>query len=160
MDSGEEEERYTVTGAAGQDRPDLAVRLGLQAHPEGGWYRRLWSAGEQVDTGRGRRPAATAIHYLLGPGEQSRRHRVACDELWLWHSGSPLSLTHAAEPSAATASTTLLGPDPAAGQALWAAVPAGRWQCARPVGDDPVLVTCVVAPGFDWADFTLLPGDH
>ena len=33
-------------------------------------------------------------------------------------------------------------------------VPAGAWQAARPV-DEPVLVSCVVVPGFDFADFTL-----
>jgi len=33
-------------------------------------------------------------------------------------------------------------------------VPAGHWQAARPV-DEAVLVSCVVVPGFDFADFTL-----
>jgi hypothetical protein len=37
-------------------------------------------------------------------------------------------------------------------------VPAGHGQSARPVGAAEVLVSCVVAPGFDFADFTLLPG--
>jgi predicted cupin superfamily sugar epimerase len=36
-------------------------------------------------------------------------------------------------------------------------VPAGRWQTARLLGPDPALVTCVVSPGFDFADFELLP---
>jgi predicted cupin superfamily sugar epimerase len=34
-------------------------------------------------------------------------------------------------------------------------VPAGRWQTARLLGPDPALVTCVVSPGFDFADFEL-----
>ncbi|MGW0704198.1 cupin domain-containing protein [Streptomyces sp. NPDC002867] len=46
---------------------------------------------------------------------------------------------------------------PAAAQVRWAVVPAGRWQSARPVGGAPVLVAYVVAPGFDGADFNLLP---
>jgi predicted cupin superfamily sugar epimerase len=29
------------------------------------------------------------------------------------------------------------------------------WQSAEPAGDEPVLVSCVVSPGFDFADFTL-----
>ncbi len=41
-------------------------------------------------------------------------------------------------------------------------VPAGHWQCASPaaVGGDPepVLVSCVVAPGFDFAHFELCDG--
>ena len=34
-------------------------------------------------------------------------------------------------------------------------VPAGTWQKARLLGPDPALVTCVVSPGFDFADFEL-----
>ncbi|MGO9083111.1 MAG: cupin domain-containing protein [Streptosporangiaceae bacterium] len=34
-------------------------------------------------------------------------------------------------------------------------MPGGVWQCAEPAGTVPVLVSCVVAPGFDFADFRL-----
>ena len=52
-----------------------------------------------------------------------------------------------------------LGPDLAAGQRPQHLVPAGKWQAARPAGTREVLVTCVVAPGFDLADFTVPPAD-
>ena len=42
-----------------------------------------------------------------------------------------------------------------AGQRPQLLVPGGTWQCAIPAGDAPGLVTCVVAPGFDAADFRL-----
>jgi predicted cupin superfamily sugar epimerase len=51
----------------------------------------------------------------------------------------------------------VLGVDLAAGQRPQALVPGGVWQSAEPVGDRPVLVTCVVAPGFDFADFRMFP---
>jgi predicted cupin superfamily sugar epimerase len=51
-----------------------------------------------------------------------------------------------------------LGADLANGEAPQHVVPAGHWQSARPAGDAEALVSCVVAPGFDFADFTLLPG--
>ncbi len=35
-------------------------------------------------------------------------------------------------------------------------VPAGAWQAARPLGDY-ALVSCIVAPGFDFAGFELAP---
>ena len=35
------------------------------------------------------------------------------------------------------------------------AVPPGHWQRARPRDDEPTLVSCVVVPGFDYADFSL-----
>ncbi|MFH9736880.1 cupin domain-containing protein [Streptomyces roseolus] len=127
----------------------------MEPHPEGGWYRRLWTADEQAVTARGRRPAASAIHYLLAPGERSRWHQVAGDELWLWHSGSPLALVHAARPEGPDAVRKVLGPDHAAGHSLWAAVPAARWQRAEPEGLLPVLVTCVTVPGFAWPDLRL-----
>jgi predicted cupin superfamily sugar epimerase len=38
-------------------------------------------------------------------------------------------------------------------------VPAGHWQAAAPSGPQEVLVTCVVAPAFDFADFTVPPPD-
>jgi predicted cupin superfamily sugar epimerase len=100
------------------------------------------------------------IYFLLLPGEESRWHRVRSDEVWLWHSGGPLTLLDGGdgERPAAAADVVRLGPDLAAGQVPQHVVPGGRWQAARPGGDLEALVSCVVAPGFDFADFTLLPG--
>jgi predicted cupin superfamily sugar epimerase len=49
----------------------------------------------------------------------------------------------------------LLGADIAAGEEPQLIVPPGHWQRARPRGDEPTLVSCVVVPGFDFADFAL-----
>ncbi len=35
----------------------------------------------------------------------------------------------------------------------------GEWQRASPAGDQHALVACVVAPGFDFADFELYAGE-
>ena len=51
-----------------------------------------------------------------------------------------------------------LGADLASGEVPQHVIPAGHWQSARPAGDAEVLVSCVVAPGFDFTDFTLLHG--
>ena len=40
----------------------------------------------------GPRHTATAIYFLLHPGEESAWHVVRSDELWFWHSGGPLEL--------------------------------------------------------------------
>ena len=37
-------------------------RLGLRAHPEGGWFTETWRVGTELDTARGRRATATGIH--------------------------------------------------------------------------------------------------
>jgi uncharacterized protein len=138
------------------DKPELAELLGLEAHPEGGWYRETWRSevGFEPEGYDGERASATAIYFLLGPGEESRWHRVRSAELWLWHSGAPLILEYGEERGAAVVST--LGPDVGAGQRPQIVVPAGAWQAARPAGDEAVLVSCIVSPGFDFADFTLL----
>lgn len=132
------------------NRPPLAVALDLAPHPEGGWYRETWrSPVEFTPEGYpGTRAAATAIHFLLLPGEQSAPHTVRSDELWLWHRGGPLALDIGGE-------VMILGPDLERGQALQAVVPGGVSQSARPAGAEYVLVSCIVAPGFDFADFRL-----
>jgi predicted cupin superfamily sugar epimerase len=48
-----------------------------------------------------------------------------------------------------------IGMDLDAGQRPQLLVPGGVWQSAEPAGDAPVLVSCVVSPGFEVADFRL-----
>ncbi|BCB82438.1 cupin domain-containing protein [Phytohabitans flavus] len=152
-------------------RPPLAEQLDLAPHPEGGWFRETWRSDHAFEPEGygGPRRAATAIYFLLHPGEESRWHVVRSDELWLWHSGGPLELRmHGTaawrslrEPEVAVAGsvqdqeTAILGNDIAAGQRPQVLVPGGVWQAAVPAGDQPVLVSCVVAPGFDFADFRM-----
>jgi uncharacterized protein len=139
-------------------RPPLAEQLDLAPHPEGGWFRETWRSAVSFSPEGYSEPrsAATAIYFLLHPGEKSRWHMVRSDELWFWHSGGPLDLRMGGagnEPSAA--SSVLLGGDLSVGQQPQARIPGGVWQSAEPAGDAPVLVSCVVVPGFDFADFRL-----
>lgn len=139
--------------AAGSDATGLIARLGLQPHPEGGWYRELWRGPAGADG----RSVATSIHFLLPAGERSHWHRVDAAEIWLWHQGDPLLLRQAADDAAPT-SQVVLGPDHAAGQVLQHTIPPHQWQAAEPAAGGAhgyTLVSCVVAPGFDFAGFTL-----
>jgi predicted cupin superfamily sugar epimerase len=142
---------------------ELVERLGLRPHPEGGWYRETWRSPVmfEPDGYDGPRHAATAIYFLLHPGEKSAWHVVRSAELWFWHSGGPLLLRRGGsgdEPGDGEpgGDDVLLGPDVAAGQEPQVLIPPGVWQAAEPAGDEPVLVSCVVAPGFDFADFRML----
>jgi uncharacterized protein len=127
-------------------RPPYAEKFDLQPHPEGGWFRETYRSATEINPSgyAGPRPSATAIQFALHPGERSTWHRVSSDELWFWHAGGELTL-HIGD-----ADPVRLGPEHP--QAL---VPGGVWQSAGPAGDEPVLVSCVVTPGFDFADFTL-----
>jgi predicted cupin superfamily sugar epimerase len=53
------------------------------------------------------------------------------------------------------ARTFPLGPDLAAGQQPISVVPAGVLQAAEPAGKRFSLCACIVAPGFEFADFVL-----
>ncbi|HWD79382.1 MAG TPA: cupin domain-containing protein [Kribbella sp.] len=132
------------------EKPELATLLNLEPHPEGGWYRETWRSAVDVEPEGygGTRATATAIYFLLAPGEESASHRVRSAEIWLWHSGGPLALEFDGE-------SVVLGPDVRAGQQPQVVIPPGAWQSARPAGDEAVLVSCVVSPGFDFADFTM-----
>jgi predicted cupin superfamily sugar epimerase len=139
-------------------RPHLAEQLDMRPHPEGGWYRETWRSAATFtpDGYDGPRSAATAIYFLLHPGEESAWHVVRSDELWFWHSGGPLALRLGGSGERpGEGPEVLLGADVAAGQRPQVLIPGGVWQAAAPAGGEPVLVSCVVAPGFDFADFRL-----
>jgi predicted cupin superfamily sugar epimerase len=127
----------------------LVAELGLTPHPEGGWYRETWRA----PAGEGERGAATAILFLLAAGERSHWHRVDADELWLWHAGGPLALLRAESDSAAVERVTL-GGKVLAGEQPQVRIPAGWWQAAE-AGTGWTLVSCVVAPAFQFEGFEL-----
>ncbi|MBB4197772.1 cupin [Rhodoblastus sphagnicola] len=130
---------------------DVIAALRLRAHPEGGHYREIFRDRPEGGT----RGAATSIYFLLAEGEASRWHRVDAAEIWLWHAGAPLRL-NIADPEGQREQK--LGPDLLAGETLQATVPAGDWQEARSFGAW-TLVSCIVAPAFDFAGFELAPPD-
>lgn len=139
--------------AAADPVPDLARDLGLEPHPEGGWYRQTWAASETVTLPDGRvRPAATLIWFLLPAGDSSAWHRVRSDEVWLGHNGIVVLELGGTGASPEPAERYAVGTGPgAASQVL---VPAGVWQRTLP-GDEEALVSCLVSPGFDFEDFEL-----
>ena len=125
----------------------IIAKLGLQPHPEGGWYRQTW-VGPLVEG----RASGTAILFLLKAGERSHWHRVDADEIWLWHAGAPLILSMGEE----AAQAYRLGPDVLGDEVVQAVVPAGWWQAARSAGEW-TLVSCTVSPGFRFEGFELAP---
>ncbi len=140
-------------------------RLGLEPHPEGGWYRETYrSSGSYDFSGAapfdGPRAYATSIHYLLERGGRSRLHRIHSDELWYFHAGGPLEVHLFPENGAPSAFT--LGTETEQGEVLHAWVPAGSWFGAcmpeAEARDGYALVSCVVAPGFDFRDFSFADG--
>lgn len=128
----------------------VIAALDLRPHPEGGHFRETWRDAP-ADGGRG---AGTVILFLLQAGERSHWHRVDAAEIWLWQAGAPLALQLSAD--SRRIEQQRLGPAAGAGESLQAVVPAGVWQAAVSLGAWS-LASCVVAPAFDFAGFTLAP---
>lgn len=136
---------------------DLRKRLDLIPHPEGGYFREIYRSPESIlHFGHGNpRAAVTSIYYLLEQGEFSGFHTVESDEIWCILDGGPLELVIISPQGELT--HHMLGRDITAGQIHQAVVPAGHFQAARPVSESPwALCACIVAPGFDFADFAML----
>jgi predicted cupin superfamily sugar epimerase len=129
---------------------DIIARLDLKPHPEGGHFRETFRDARVDANGRS---ISTAIYFLLARGERSHWHRIDAAEVWHFYAGSALMLEIADGDSRRS---IRLGPDPAAGEAPQAVVPARAWQAAASTGDW-TLAGCSVAPGFDFAKFELAP---
>lgn len=136
------------------DAKAIIEELKLSPHPEGGWFRETWRAPSP----EGERAAATAIHFLLESHQRSQWHKVDASEVWLWHAGDPLLLEVSANDEGPVRELRL-GPDVIAGDLPQQVVAAGEWQAAAPLPGQAgyTLVSCVVAPAFDFAGFELAP---
>ncbi len=66
----------------------LINELGLQAHPEGGYYKETYRSAQTLE-GQDRQ-LLTSIYFLLTAENVSKFHRIKSDELWYFHAGSPL----------------------------------------------------------------------
>lgn len=159
--------------------PEWALSLNLARHPEGGWYAETWRSELTLPAASlpgydGDRAAGTAIYFVLLPGEESAWHTVRGAEMWLFHRGAPVELDLGGDGAVPLSvgplsvgplgvgptgiehtETIVVGPDIAAGHRPQALVPPGHWQRARAVGTEAALVSCIVVPGFDFADFRL-----
>ena len=127
---------------------DYIELLGLQPHPEGGFFRETWRA----PTAAGERASATAIYYLLQPGRGSHWHRVDATEIWHYYAGAPLELSTSSD--GVRAETAILGPDLANGARPQIVIDAEVWQAARTLGEF-TLVGCTVSPGFEFSGSVL-----
>lgn len=127
----------------------LIDALDLAPHPEGGWYRETWRGMPGADG----RAGETCIYFLLEAGQRSHWHRVDATEIWLWHAGSPLTLSTAPGDQGPVL-VHRLGSDILAGEVPHHVIPAHQWQAAE-ADRGWALVSCVVSPGFEFDGFVL-----
>ncbi|GAB3539776.1 cupin domain-containing protein [Spirosoma fluminis] len=139
--------------------------LGMQPHPEGGYFAETYRSAEVIPKdalpGRftGSRSFGTAIYFLLESHHVSTLHRIQADEIWHFYAGSPLHV-YVIDPEGELL-VIKLGIDLVKGEVFQAVVPAGCWFGAKPAESGTAqsaafsLVGCTVAPGFDFADFEM-----
>ena len=147
-------------GDAG-NRTDLIIKqLGLEPHPERGFYRQTYRASLDVpsSTHGAARAASTAIYFLVTASEpDTYLHRLKSDEIFHLYDGGPLEILRLFPDGAWNVAR--LGMDLAAGERPQVVIPAGTWfGTALAAGASHCLVGCTVAPGFDFADFELAEG--
>jgi predicted cupin superfamily sugar epimerase len=131
---------------------EIIAAYRLERHPEGGWFREVHRSARSlgpVPGYPGDRTALTAILFLLTRGDFSAFHRLRSEEAWIHLAGDPLELVLLGQEVQRIA----LGPAARGGNPL-AMVPAGRLQAARTSGEY-TLSACLVAPGFEFADFSM-----
>lgn len=137
---------------------ELIRLLGLQPHPEGGWYREVFRGDGSVlrEADGQRRSGLTTIDFLLVRGTFSAWHRVSSDECWHLLEGGPLRLW-TMPPTLDRVEHVDLAPADAA-HAPRHVVPTHWWQAAEPLGEH-ALCGATVGPGFEFADFSFLRDD-
>ncbi|MDR1793447.1 MAG: cupin domain-containing protein [Bacteroidales bacterium] len=133
----------------------LIEELNLQAHPEGGYYKETYRSDHIITTADGRKKnAATAIYYMLTDDNISQWHKVNADETWLFHQGETIEISCKGKNGNIT--STLLGNNISAGEQPQIVIAANTWFMAKIKAQKGYsLVTCIVAPGFDFEDFEL-----
>jgi uncharacterized protein len=148
----------------------LIEHLGMQPHPERGWYVETYRAPLSLSglPHGAPRNASTAIYFLVTATQPTTYlHRLRSDELFHLYEGGPLDvllLRDGQSPDGTSGrdnegSVARLGTDVAAGERPQLVIAHGTWFAVELAAEATHgLFGCTVAPGFDFADFELAQG--
>lgn len=134
--------------------------LNMVPHPEGGFYKEVYASEENITSKElkvdfeGPRKLWTSIYFLLRDGEVSNFHRLKSDEMWYYHSGSPLTV-YMISPEGELF-TEQLGLNIENGEKPQVLVPKGYIFGSAMNNEGYALVGCMVSPGFEFTDFELI----
>ena len=140
-------------------------KLGLEPHPEGGYFKRIYESGEMITdqelsvSFEGKRLLYTSIYFLLTSKDVSHFHRLQSDELWYYHGGSPLSV-HIIDENGEYQERKL-GLNLDKGEVPQVLVPKNSIFGSSVTDKDTFsLVGCMVSPGFEYQDFEMFTQDE
>lgn len=142
------------------DVNNIIQTLELIPHPEGGYFREVYRAEENINQAmlppryNGNRSFLTSIYYLLKNDDISRFHILLSDEIWYFHTGSTV-IMHQIDLDG-NYSRHLLGQNYSAEEMPHILVKKNTWFGAEIKNKDSfALVSCAIAPGFEFSDFKL-----
>lgn len=143
----------------------LVKNLGLEPHPEGGYYKRTFESSEQISDQElavnynGKRKLYTSIYFVLTSDDVSHFHRLKSDELWYFHGGSSLTIHIIHENG--EYEEIRLGLNLNNGEVPQALVPKNAIFGSSVMEKETCsLVGCMVSPGFNFQDFELFTQDE
>jgi len=137
-------------------------KLNLLPHPEGGFYKEVYRSegnipSEVLPNHEGdSRSYLTSIYFLLGKNDISHFHILSSDEIWYYNQGCSC-IIHKIDLNG-NYSSQVVGPE---GE-MQVIIPNNTYFAAEVISkiqndsDDFILVSCAVAPGFDFNDFRLV----
>ncbi|MBU0696498.1 MAG: cupin domain-containing protein [Bacteroidetes bacterium] len=129
-------------------------KIGMLPHPEGGFYKETYRSTNEIANAEGNlRSISTPINFLLENNNKSHFHKIKSDELWFHHEGETLEILSIQNGELIR---IFLGNNLENGEVLHTTIPANIWFASRMKNYQGFgLVSCTVAPGFDFADFEM-----
>lgn len=133
-------------------------KLQLKKHPEGGYFREIYRAGEiiSIDAPKknNKRNVSTSIYFLLEGSQISKFHKLKSDELWHFYDGTAVKIYILDQYG--KLSEVLIGRDIKNGEVFQTAIEKNNWFAAEVIDNRSFsLIGCTVSPGFDFSDFEL-----
>ena len=135
-------------------------KLQLKPHPEGGYYKEIYRAGEIILPEnlpmryKSSRNFSTSIYFLLEGNQVSNFHRLRSDEQWHFYDGSSIDVYVIDENG--NLNKILLGRNIEKGDFCKTVIKHNSWFAAELTDKTSfALIGCTVAPGFDFNDFEL-----
>jgi len=135
----------------------LVKKLGLEKHPEGGYFKQTYRSDTivNVEGYNGPRKISTAVDYMLVGGQFSAFHRIKSEEIWHYYAGGSIML-HAIDKDGKLSKIKI-----GRGGTLQVVMKAGTWLAASLNNKKSYcLLGCTVSPGFDYRDWELRKRDQ
>lgn len=138
-------DKFAVSKPKSMDAQKYIDKLGLEPHPEGGYYRQVYGNDETGKKG------ISTIYYMLTDNDKSAFHRLHnMTEIWYYHAGERLNIY------VIDTDGTLTVHHLFANNEMQVVIKPEQWFAADiPSGHGFCLVGCAVAPAFSFENFEL-----